>query len=152
MKRHPALQTLSRDHHQTLVVAQRLRRAGDHDAGEAQTAFLEFWRNEGELHFRVEEEVLLPRFAAVGGAETAAVARVLIEHAEIRLRAMRLQGGAASAALLKELGELLAVHVRLEERELFPAIEDSLDHRQLRRLANDVAAAERESPSGPSSC
>jgi hypothetical protein len=91
----------SRDHHQALVVSQRLRRAGDHGAGEAQAAFLEFWRSGGELHFRVEEEVLLPRFAVAGGAHTAPVARVLIEHAEIRLRVLRLQGGAASAAVLR---------------------------------------------------
>ena len=99
MKRHPALRTLSRDHHQALIVSQRLRRAGAHDVGGAQAAFLEFWRTEGELHFRVEEEVLLPRFAAAGGADTAAVARVLIDHAEVRLRALRLQGGPASAGV-----------------------------------------------------
>jgi hemerythrin-like domain-containing protein len=151
MKRNPALQTLSRDHHQALVVSQRLRRAGDHSAGEAQAAFLEFWRSGGELHFRVEEEVLLPRFAAAGGAYTSAVARVLIEHAEIRLRVLRLHGGAASAAPLEELGGLLAEHVQLEERELFPAIEESLDDSHLRRLAADVAAAERKPGSRPRS-
>jgi hemerythrin-like domain-containing protein len=150
MKRHPALQALSRDHHQALVVSQRLRRAGDRGAGEGQAAFLEFWRSGGELHFRVEEEVLLPRFAAAGGAHSAVVARVLIEHAEIRLRVLRLQEGGASAAVLEELGALLAEHVQLEERELFPAIEESLDDRQLWRLAADVAAAERKAR-GPSS-
>jgi hemerythrin-like domain-containing protein len=118
---------------------------------EAQVAFLDFWRNEGQLHFRVEEEVLLPRFAAAGGSRTAAVARVLIEHAEIRLRALRLQGGAAPAAALEELGGLLAEHVELEERELFPAVEESLDDSQLRRLAVDVGAAERRSRRRPSS-
>jgi hemerythrin-like domain-containing protein len=144
MKRHPALQTLSRDHHQALVIAQRLRRAGDHGAGEAQAAFLDFWRMECVAHFRAEEEVLLPHFAAAGGAESAAVARVLVDHAEIRLRALRLQGGPASAAVLKELGELLAEHVRLEERDLFPAMEEVLDDPELRRLAADVMAAERD--------
>jgi hemerythrin-like domain-containing protein len=53
-------------------------------------------------------------------------------------------------ALLKELGELLADHVRLEENELFPAIEESLDDGQLYRLAADVAAAEREAAEGES--
>jgi hemerythrin-like domain-containing protein len=95
--------------------------------------------------------VLLPRFAAAGGSRTAAVARVLIEHAEIRLRALRLQGGAAPAAALEELGGLLAEHVELEERELFPAVEESLDDSQLRRLAVDVGAAERRSRRRPSS-
>jgi len=86
----------------------------------------------------------LPHFAAAGGAESAAVARVLVDHAEIRLRALRLQGGPASAAVLKELGELLAEHVRLEERDLFPAMEEVLDDPELRRLAADVMAAERD--------
>jgi hemerythrin-like domain-containing protein len=145
MKRHPALQTLSRDHHQALVVAQRLRKAGDRGTGEAQEAFLEFWRKECQLHFRVEEEVLLPRFAAAGGGNSPAIARVLVDHAEIRLHALRLQEGSASTDVLRELGELLADHVRLEERDLFPAIEEVLSDRQLRRLAADVAGAERQS-------
>jgi hypothetical protein len=34
-------------------------------------------------------------------------------------------------------------HVRLEERELFPAIEAALDEPELSRLAADVAAAEQ---------
>ena len=144
VKRHPALQTLSRDHHQALAVAQRLRGAGGQGHHKAQAAFLEFWRKEGEQHFRVEEEVLLPRFAAVGGADTPMVARVLIEHAEIRLRALRLKGAPASAAALEELGELLAEHVRLEERELFPAIEEALEEIELRWLVADVSEAERE--------
>ena len=151
MKRHPALRGLSRDHHQALVVSQRLRRASDQSAGEARAEFLEFWHKEGELHFHVEEEVLLPRFAASGGADTPAVARVLMQHAEIRLRALRLQGAAASAAALKELGELLGEHVRLEETELFPAIEQRLEEGELRRLAADVAAAESEAWSGTGS-
>jgi hemerythrin-like domain-containing protein len=142
MKRHPALQTLSRDHHQALVIAQRLRRTGRHDAEDARAAFLNFWRTDCVAHFRTEEEVLLPRFAAAGGANSAAVARVLLDHAEIRLRALRLQAGPASIAELVELGELLAEHVRLEERDLFPAIEEVLNDRELRRLAVDVVAAE----------
>ena len=142
MKRHPALQALSRDHHQALVVARRLRRAGETDAADAQAAFLEFWRSEGEEHFRVEEQVMLPRFADAGGAASDAIERVLLDHAEIRLRALRLRAGPVPPAALGELGTLLAEHVRLEERELFPAIEETLSDRQLRRLAADVSAAE----------
>lgn len=43
MKRHPALQQLSRDHHRALVAAQRLKRVGDSDAKEARARFLEYW-------------------------------------------------------------------------------------------------------------
>jgi hypothetical protein len=142
MKRHPALQALSRDHHEALVVAQRLQRAGESDASAAQAEFLQFWRTDGEPHFRAEEEVLLPRFAVAGGADNPAVERVLREHAEIRLRALQLQSGPASTRALQALGKRLADHVRLEERELFPAIEAALDEPELSRLASDVAAAE----------
>jgi hypothetical protein len=59
MKRHPDLQSLSRDHHRALVVAQRLKHVDDKDAIAARAAFLEFWHRHGQLHFRVEKEVLL---------------------------------------------------------------------------------------------
>jgi hemerythrin-like domain-containing protein len=145
MKRHPDLQSLSRDHHQALVVARRLKRVNDEDAIAARAAFLEFWRRHGRVHFRVEEEVLLPCFASAGGAEDPAVARVLREHAELRLRALQLQGGAASVQVQRVLGELLAAHVRFEEGELFPAIEATLSPEQLSGMASAVATAERES-------
>jgi hypothetical protein len=42
MKRSAALASLSRDHHQALVVAQRLRRATDATAAEARETFLAY--------------------------------------------------------------------------------------------------------------
>jgi hemerythrin-like domain-containing protein len=143
MKRHPELQGLSRDHHQALVVARRLKHVDDEDAIAARAAFLEFWHRHGQLHFRVEEEVLLPGFADAGGAEDPAIARVL--HAEIRLRALQLHGGAASVQAERVLGELLAGHVRFEEGELFPAIEATLNPEQLSGMASALATSERDS-------
>jgi hemerythrin-like domain-containing protein len=145
MKRHPDLQSLSRDHHQALVIARRLQRVKDEDLIEARAAFLEFWRRHGQRHFRIEEEVLLPGFAGAGGADDPVITRVLHEHAEIRLQALQLQGGTASPQAQRALGELLAEHVRLEERELFPAIEVALNSEQLSSLASALAAAERGS-------
>jgi hemerythrin-like domain-containing protein len=145
MKRHPDLQSLSRDHHQALIVARRLQHVEDEDPIAARTAFLEFWRRHGQLHFRIEEEVLLPGFASAGGADDPAITRVLHEHAEIRLRALQLQGGTASVQVQRALGELLAGHVRLEERELFPAIEATLSPERLSSMASALATAERDS-------
>jgi hemerythrin-like domain-containing protein len=145
MKRHPDLQSLSRDHHQALVVARRLKHVNDADATAARAAFLEFWARYGQLHFRVEEEVLLPGFARTGGAEDPALARVLHEHAEIRRRVLQLQGGAASVQVQRVLGELLAAHVRFEEGELLPAIEATLSPEQLSGMASALATAERDS-------
>ena len=64
MKRSKALQSLSRDHHQALRVAQQLRRADDVNG--ATKTFFDFWASEGQRHFQVEEEVLLPHWAALG--------------------------------------------------------------------------------------
>ncbi len=61
MRRHPALQELSCDHHHALVVAQRLKRAEPPNAGAARDAFGEYWSSDGRRHFREEEEILLPQ-------------------------------------------------------------------------------------------
>jgi hemerythrin-like domain-containing protein len=76
------------------------------------------------------------------------VAEVLRQHAEIRIAALALGRREASAAELKELGELLDDHVRLEERTLFPLIEDALDDAQLSQLAEALAAAEGRRQAG----
>lgn len=133
MKRHPALVPLSRDHHHALVLARRLRRAEAADAGEAAQAFLEHWTEEERLHFRIEEEVLLPAYAAHGDPEHPAVIRTLLDHMEIRRDVERLAAG-AEPQLLHELGARLADHVKLEEQELFPLIERTVPETALAEL------------------
>jgi hemerythrin-like domain-containing protein len=138
VKRHQALQELSRDHHQALVVAQRLRRAGEAEATAARDEFLAFWREDGAAHFQAEESVLLPRFATSGGFSQEVVGRVLLDHAEIRLIALRLQAGQSEPELLQQLGECLSAHVRVEERVLFPAIEAALSEEALVEMAREL--------------
>jgi hemerythrin-like domain-containing protein len=141
VKRSKALQSLSCDHHQALRVAQQLRRADDVDR--ATKAFFDFWASEGQPHFQVEEEVLLPRWAALGDLDDDAAMRLLREHLCIRAGALRLQLS-PSLDRLKELGEQLAAHVRFEERELFPLLESDLSEEQLQALAFAVSSAERQ--------
>ena len=71
MKRHAGLRKFSDDHHQGLVNARRLKRAASEDETELADAaggFLEFWLKDTRLHFRKEEEVLLPVLARHGEA------------------------------------------------------------------------------------
>ena len=64
MKRAPELRTLSEDHHHGLVQARRLQRATEATSAEAAAkGFLEFWRKDTAIHFRKEEEILLPVMA-----------------------------------------------------------------------------------------
>jgi iron-sulfur cluster repair protein YtfE (RIC family) len=140
MKRHAALQPLSRDHHVALVAAQRLRRATPETAIDARAHFLAFWHEHGARHFRVEEDVLLPRFAAHADPDTAAIARMLMDHVRIRAKALAVE--TASVDELHALGKELAAHVRLEERQVFPLIEASLSEAAAAELVAAVQAAE----------
>jgi hypothetical protein len=140
VKRSPELTPLSHEHHQALFVAMGLKRA---EGPEAANAFLDYHEETGARHFEIEEALLLPGWlAADPDAETADAHRILAEHLEIRTAAARIRAGGAAVAELRELGELLERHVRFEERELFPRIEERLDDESLHRLGAAIAAAE----------
>lgn len=134
MKRHDALASLSRDHHHALVVAQRLKRANQSTAAGARDAFLDYWRADGQRHFREEEDILLPCYAGHGDPDLLIVARVLIDHVRIRRLAHEIADDSLSIDVLHALGEQLSDHVRREERELFPLIEQALPEAELARL------------------
>jgi hypothetical protein len=143
MKTSPAIAPLSRDHHQALFVAQKLRRATDETAGEARGAALAYWDEHGREHFRLEEEVLLPAYGAHGDPHHRLVARVLCDHVSLRGRFDRLAlDPAASVTVLRELGVELAAHVRLEERQLFALIEKTLPAADLAAVAAALDHAE----------
>ena len=145
MKRAPALQPLSHGHQHALAVAVMLRRADATGAAEAARAFTRFWHAEGRAHFHDEEEVLLPAYAEFGDPGHPLVVRVLVDHVTIRQRARAIERRAPEridAAGLQDLGMLLASHVRLEERELFPLIEAALPAAALAEVADALVGAE----------
>lgn len=124
-----------------------LRRATDATASGTRQAFLDFWRHECSAHFRVEEEVLFPVHAEYAGEHDVLLRRALDDHVEIRRRADELAATEGpSGRQLNELGETLAAHVRLEERELFPAIERTLPPERLAAVGAALAEAERMQP------
>lgn len=145
MKRDEALTGLSRDHHQALARALKLKRADESSAAEALRDMVEFFDAHGALHFRVEEEVLLPGYVRDASADPndEQIVRVLTDHVWIRARIAALrEEDAPSAAELRELGQRLDDHVRHEERVLFPAIEQALSADQLAALGRAVEAVE----------
>jgi hemerythrin-like domain-containing protein len=145
MKRNEALAPLSRDHHQALSQALRLKRADGAGAAEALGEMVEFFDADGAVHFQVEEEVLLPRYVRDAGADPAdeSIVRVLTDHVWIRARVAELRESAEpSVERLRELGERLDAHVRHEERVLFPEIERALSAEQLESLGQAVESAE----------
>jgi hemerythrin-like domain-containing protein len=144
MKRTPELRTLSEDHHHGLVQARRLRKAAEgeetNSAEAAVKGFLDFWQKETALHFRKEEEVLLPVMARYGGdLSREPLVEMIQDHARIRGLVMQLSdeaiGGNVRPETLHEIGERLEAHIRLEERVVFPLIEESLSEAALTELA-----------------
>jgi hypothetical protein len=130
---------LSREHHHALVVAQRLRRADTGDARAAQAAFLAFWRAGGRAHFRAEEEVLFPTFAAHADPYAPLLLRALGDHVALRRDAIAMDAGEVEPAELRRIGTALATHVRMEERQLFPLIRSTLDERERGELSARLA-------------
>lgn len=148
MKRHPDLRELSDDHHQGLVNSLRLKRAASGEGvtpAEAARAFLKFWREDTSLHFRKEEEVLLPVVARYGGnLRDECVVVMLAQHARIRGLTMQLgdevEREDVQRKTLQTLGKQLEAHIRLEERALFPALEVSLPEEALAEVSSRLLA------------
>jgi hemerythrin-like domain-containing protein len=142
MKRHPALIPLSRDHHDGLVQAVRLRRAAANGDASARLAaareFVEFFRNEERLHLRDEEEELFPLFLRYVQSQPAPFREARIQHVQLEGFARKLEiavaAGIADREALAAAGELLDAHIRLEERLLFPLIEELVPDDELRSL------------------
>ena len=142
MKRHPALIPLSRDHHNGLVQASRLRRAaagGDASARfVAATEFVEFFRNEERVHLRDEEEELFPLLLRHAQSRPAPLREARAQHMQLEGFSRKLEiavaAGIVDQETLDAAGELLDAHIRLEERQLFPLIEELVPEDELRRL------------------
>lgn len=146
MKRHASLHPLSQHHHFALVQALQIRRARELPAAKREAAlrraaekFLRFWKKTGQQHFREEEEILLPAYAChVPLEKDAAVVRMLADHAAIRALSQRIETALAQdtdvEADLVALGRRLHDHVRLEENQIFPRLEATLNEAELGAL------------------
>jgi hemerythrin-like domain-containing protein len=140
VKRHPTLASLSRDHRRELVQARRVLSAadGDDDARlAAADAYIASFFSETVAHFRREEEELFPLYVRHAGS-TPLLERVLREHMQLHglARTLRSELAASNVApeTLRELGDLLREHVRIEERELFQEIQRVVPAAELARL------------------
>ena len=144
MKRHPALQDLSRDHHVVLIQCQRIRKALGRKAPlpelrRLRDEFLEFYRADLAPHFQEEDEVVLAAALEAGGERLIALASALRrEHEVFRGLVKDLLGPThTEPALRRILAELevgVTDHVRREEAEFFETLQASLSEAQLQDL------------------
>jgi hemerythrin-like domain-containing protein len=141
-RRHDSLVPLSHDHHHALAQARRLTEAAsmsdDSERRRATDDFINFYLGSLVRHFREEEELF---FAPIVDHEDAQamIARALTEHLRVHARVRGLKrdlvAGVVEPAQLIELSRLLTAHVRFEERDLLPLVEQLLTEEELWDLA-----------------
>jgi len=110
-------------------------------------AFLRFWSEDTSPHFREEEEVLLAVFARHGGDLAAEpIHEMVADHARIRGLVMTLieedESGEVERETLREVGERLEAHIRLEERRVFPLVEAALPEEALEEIGTRLATGQ----------
>ncbi|MGH7949380.1 MAG: hemerythrin domain-containing protein [Candidatus Binataceae bacterium] len=140
-RRHQTLIPLSREHHDSLLLAWRLR-TGDLSSREpalkARHAAA-FFESRLRMHFDAEERVLFPAVRGALGAGAALLDELIAEHRSIAALAADLRNGAIDA--VARFCDLLERHIRTEERQLFPLIEERVAAQSLAALEAEVENA-----------
>jgi len=127
---HPSLHPLSQHHHFALIQAlgcgarQKHLRERDSAVQRQADKFIAFWHKTGIVHFREEEEVLLPAYARYTRLDQdAGIMRLLAEHAEIRalwgISSAGARETADEAAAMAHLAKLLHVMCALKRTTCF---------------------------------
>ena len=130
MKRHPALQPLSRQHHLGLVIANKGKSATDDDKLIHHQALVEYLTVASPTHCEIARirlaEVL---FAKLSDDKAVKLAKQMLdEHEYIESLLVNTD---PSVDDVKELANALYDHIRFEERELFPIAETVLSDDEL---------------------
>lgn len=139
MKRHTALLSLSREHHSTLSLAQKIIRAVDasDDASiPALTKMVNDFESELEKHFR-KEELGVFRLLAANHPEHQAVGQKYLDEHKTLLNYSRQVVLAPSLANLEAYAILLRDHTRREERVLFPLVEACFSETELLSITTE---------------
>lgn len=129
IKRHIALQPLSREHHQGLLLSWKIREGLKRNIEPKRIKkYVDwFWENHLQEHFEFEEAYLFP---ILGRADNM-VKRAKKEHRRLKRLFNSQERVGINLSLIEE--ELVA-HIRFEERVLFNEIQKIADKEQLALL------------------
>lgn len=143
LKRHPALQNLSRDHHIFLLQSRNIRWLIDgHERAEpldnVVQELLTFWKEVGEPHIREEEEILFPLYLQYAPLAQDDIDSLITDHNWLRDTIQELSNMPRyenTTPLLRSLESYIESHVRNEERVIFESIQNTLEEEQLQQYA-----------------
>lgn len=143
MLRDKNLIPLSRQHQHALALCVRINRAGLSTTAELKAWQSEVWQHfeqEIKYHFSAEEAHLFPaarQYPEFGSL----VDELLVEHGQLRDFFTQACGGALDSASLRKFAEVLATHIRKEERQLFEGIEKKMKPEELLQIGERLEEA-----------
>lgn len=129
LKRHKALQPLSREHHHSLLLSWKIRR-GFHnkvDVKRIKKYTDWFYKNHIEQHFTLEEEMIYP----ILNSDHELIKKAISEHRRLQRLFNDTDDIEKSLSLIEEE---LERHIRFEERILFPEIQQNASPEQLKNI------------------
>lgn len=146
MKRHKSLVSLSHDHQHALALALKLKyskkplsSSPEEEISLLKNELADKFENVLRGHFRTEEKYLVPGFE-----KNELMLRMIDEHRKLEGLYNKLINNTEKWTLRQQreklnlFGELLDMHIRFEERELFLMIEKELSEEQLNELGEKL--------------
>lgn len=145
IKRHPAIVTLSKDHHFGLLLAWKIRQGLkiSIDAERISNYVLYFFSEDLEKHFKEEEQFL---FCMLPVSDTLR-RRAESEHQSIYNLVAAIKEDKQDPALLGQFADELEKHIRFEERDLFNYLQREMKEEDLEAVANHLSGNNKEKSS-----
>jgi hemerythrin-like domain-containing protein len=143
MKREKQLQPLSHQHHNGLMAALLLKKGVEKQADTTvmDDFIVSVWNGELRNHFIKEEVYLHPHVLQIPSLMEK-YELMKAEHHQIRHLIDAIRSGDSNVARITDFYTLLEKHIRFEERELFPFIEQNIQPEQLNELGRNLQVLE----------
>src|SRR6478736_5198745 len=144
IKRSKQLTPLSKDHHDGLLFAWKIKQGLKNGAPVNTIAeYVQwFWKTHLAEHFREEEQILAPHLPP----ENALLNQMLEEHQVIEAM-VHINDNIPDPTLLLNLAQAIDGHIRFEEKQLFPYAEKEIPENELNliyeRLSKDPVRCEQ---------
>lgn len=143
IKRTKELAPLSRDHHSGLLLCWKIRTGIQKGISVDRIAdyVVFYYENHLKEHFSEEEQYIFP----LGGHNDEMVSKALDEHRTIVSLITKLENTTQrDNATLERLSYTLDAHIRFEERQLFPYIEQKAAKEQLGNVGDVIAELHKD--------
>ncbi|MGY5851891.1 hemerythrin domain-containing protein [Salegentibacter sp. F14] len=129
IKRHKAIQPLSREHHQGLLLCWKIGKGLENgiETSRIKTYLEWFWENHLKFHFEIEEKYVFP----VLGKDHKLIVQALEEHEHLK---QLFKAEEDPILTLKAIRRDLEAHIRFEERILFNEIQKEASEKDFQTL------------------